>query len=1279
MAKNKDNNCYIPGEDSTAAQIVASKKLELEKVLNEYLKEDWGIPFGNEADIAESRIAKFKTRLSDLNTELKKEPRVRKRKKLRKQINSLKTKIRTESQVKKDAADKLKVTTELIDMLRNRFDEAIRLSNYDFDVRKSGDVLKWFLTKRLKTGFKTVTDLPYLDIREIKNTLQGWFDAQDESIKNGNLGKYKGLGKTNWYVKDPAYVVIANDNSFKAMTLEKAILQNTDKKSTDKVKYKDRYELNRVALNQFIYKNDIKYFPDPNNQPADINSLIVEERADNIKNIYDLEADILRGRTKYIKPMSLEPLVYDYKKDKNVQEIVKKYNQIISYANDSGFHISKDIHSQPGGGDTVYYYVTLKNVDKNGVETYDAYLAPHYKDKNNRVRFYYPLTKDNKQNGSWNRAAKSSMKAKEDIADVMTEGFREAQSEKVFTGYNKNNDEISTKGYADYKKIDLNLEHPLFNRGRIFPGTSQTKTVSLFDSIKEVRKILADVFQDNQLSSVKTYKRLQKSMAKLASLKTNLMKQHNLTEEAADNHIARLKDMINLDDVLYEDKNGDVKIVSTRNINLTKGIKDNYYPAMYTDNNNLVDRLKFLQFAEGEMERIQDQIQQKQVLAKNETDRVKKNGIFKELIRLKKRLLVYEGDKENDIPGLYELELSRLEAMLHIIEPEDVIKVPTQQMGNYVKHRKLYTNTLKDPNPEIEFGGARTDANVIPDYIDSMIENKYSNELNALAIDVIPSVNPAIGNYLIEEVKTALGRFDVAAGFYFDYSNKRTLELIRKVFPGYSSQRLQEMTSNINTLISAASLGIKASAKNNLQSIMGNMTLLGYQTESQVMTLLDNPVLVEEIVSKTGVTDTVQAVADIWVSGIGGSIDLADGFHSKKDILLFKLAKTKFVKKNKRLYNYIMEKVKDRDYAQGDLQTVVESMMKGTWEFVNGLAKGQVSDKWMKAIESKMYGEITKGQIRIYANWGLNAFGIDQSIAETKGIVPYISMVQGERRMRKLEALRHVVFYCDFVRPELKGQYTHPDAIEHARKGVASTMFQFSMEHYSKMMRGSVGASLWKFKPYFFAQGHQEAEYFMNFYNRIKGLPPKRQIAEMKKVFAPTNDAFYGRLLGVSGEDIQSSRIMKGIFPWMRKENHESGPLTGSALILNRYFHGRLMASFWTVMMEKTTAGKIFRKFTKRVGIGDVNSYAPGAESVLATPAFRVLQLGLIAANFASREEDDKWYEWTQLTRIFFPLWLNVSLEMYLRKEYLSPGRLFGSWTWFGLKELFDSQGWTKD
>ena len=88
------------------------------------------------------------------------------------------------------------------------------------------------------------------------------------------------------------------------------------------------------------------------------------EKFTNLENIMELQADLMDGRTKYIAPQPSKDLIIK-------KQILAKYNKIITYANNSGFNVSKDIHELEIG-DESYYYVTIKETDdktwRKGIE-----------------------------------------------------------------------------------------------------------------------------------------------------------------------------------------------------------------------------------------------------------------------------------------------------------------------------------------------------------------------------------------------------------------------------------------------------------------------------------------------------------------------------------------------------------------------------------------------------------------------------------------------------------------------------------------------------------------------------------------------------------------------------------------------------------------------------------------------------------------------------------------------------------------------------------------------
>lgn len=76
----------------------------------------------------------------------------------------------------------------------------------------------------------------------------------------------------------------------------------------------------------------------------------------------------------------------------------------------------------------------------------------------------------------------------------MTSGFRQAQVDKIFNGYNKREDEINVKGYANYTLLqDLDINHPLFQEVIIRKGSKTQDVLSLWSIIQEQRSILEEI------------------------------------------------------------------------------------------------------------------------------------------------------------------------------------------------------------------------------------------------------------------------------------------------------------------------------------------------------------------------------------------------------------------------------------------------------------------------------------------------------------------------------------------------------------------------------------------------------------------------------------------------------------------------------------------------------------------------------------------------------------------------------------------------------------------
>tara|TARA_Y100001963_G_scaffold141173_1_gene209078 strand:- start:6898 stop:10761 length:3864 start_codon:yes stop_codon:yes gene_type:complete len=1177
--------------------------------------------------------------------------------------------------------NKKNISNKITELLRTRLHESALKSGYVFNPSKVVKALKMYLMERTGVPFRSLNDLDYQTLNLKYRQLVKWFDNQDKGrVPKGFYGNFLGdvRGAYDYTLKNPADVVLANDKSLMGVALHREISDTLPKKSAKKVQYKEKYKAAMREFTDFIYENNITYFPDPNNQPENPDNLTESEARQSRDNILELQADLMDGRTKYIVPKNASEIINNLDADtgKVIQgSIMDKYNKIITYANNSGFNVSKDIHEIEVGED-VYYYVTMKETQDDGTEIYRAYLAPHYIDDNGRTKFHFPRTKKGLRNGAWVAAINAAQKANQDITDVMTPGFRQAQVEKIFNGYNKKGEEINVKGYAQYNALDVDINSPLFKTSMIKPGFKGTKPVSIWTNVQDTRQILADIFDDWQNLNKATLDRLQKALNKIPELKEAILAKDG-DEENAENYITSLVNIIDFGKMIYLDKDGNVQ-----SPNITTGIKENYHPNMFKMTDRVADLLKALSGMKNEIELLDDRIAQLEFKITQESDPEEITSLKAAIIRAKNKKIEYLGDNDNQ--GAIQVMTTELEVLTGLKPMEEQPRISAQAMISYGKHRKLYTNSLKDPSNEVEYGGRRKDIDVIPDYIDNVFDTIFENDLRVSTIEAAFTVERDMMDYLIEEVKATLGRTDLKAGLPFvNYSNEKVIKMLNKIMPNMNAERLQQIASNMLTMMSGALLGVSTGIGNRMQSIMGNIVELGGETEGKVGDIWNNDKeRVEEIAAATGALDTVQAVADMFMGSLESQADIADGMHTKADLALLAGQNVlKFVKGAKGFRRQIINLIKKREGNDVEYTNEqIDALLAGVWEAAHGVMEGNMSEAMADSLYTKLKRIATRKQIKIYAGWGMHFFGLGSSITELKGLEEYVSMIPGEKEMRKMQALRAVVHYADhIVGGKMTGNYLHPEAIAFARILINNTMFQFSLQNFGKAYRGAVGGTTMKFKNYWNMQSRRELQLMLNWAKSMKGLSRGEIRDSFIKLLIPTkNVPFLGRVIGYDSKDVGSFNINeRGPFPYMELPTGKG--TNRPTEMLRQFLYSRVLTSFLTTVVFNhfVTYRNMTRFIGTKLGIANIQTLGRGGESTLASAAFRLLQVGLGTMYLLDDDEEDE--NATQLYRLLMPIWLNMALDTVKSGKPHNLLRVYGQWGYEALDFLGNTSGLWED
>ena len=1264
----KPINCTIKGIQEQEAQEHVNKKVsEIEIEVDTILDHHFGRVFDRSTSLNNTINAKNKS-IRDKQARLQyviknKPPNFRKESRvLKDKINQERRDLNKAKKDKQDFSKKQAVGKKLVSMLKERMMKSGELHAWNIDVQDIVGVLKQYLVNRMGP-FRSIDELTYLELNAKYNMLKKWFANQDKGIMPKGF-KGQGLKSSYQYTMvDPAKVIMMNDPTLKGLSLIKEIQDNLPNKSERKSRFRKKLANIQDKLSIFLYNNNIVY----ENDGRTFEELTQSEKTENAEKINELISDLLDGRTKYVIPRKIQVLLAN-------KALLKKYASIVGYANDSGFNISKDIH-EVTEGDDVYYYVTLKAKDSNtGREAYNAFIVPHYVDDNGRTKFYYPFTKKGVMNGNFLSNIPGNLKDAKDVTDVMRPGFRQAQVDKIFNGFNKNQNEIQTKGYAQYFPIDLDIDHPMFNESIIYKGTSQASVNSLWLHVKDTRELLQEIFDDWQELSKGALKRVAATINSHDGLKQMLMNKGQL-DGNLDEATANILNVIDFNSMLWIDpKTGEVN-----SANITSGIKENYYPAMFDETVGIAQLATAIDGMMNEVPLLRDKLDQLKNLKSKTNDPKEIASLKKALIRTDKKIKEYIGSrivKEDGtvefVPGVIEIMKHKLNLSLGLEDQKDAPKISAQSMIAYGKHRNLHTRRVKSLEPGTIYGGKRTDANVINEYIDITYETVYNNILRAALLESVPTLNPAVLNYLVEEVKAAIGRHDVKSGVLgLDYSNDKIMSKIQKVFPNtkMTVERIHEIFANVSARISGTLLGISTGLQNRMQEVMGGIIEIGGDVEVKVSEVLENKQLSEEIAQKAGVLDTIQTLSDVFLGGLESQLTFFDGFHTTKDVLLLKgQDKLRFINNAKGIRQQMISMIKTREGDKTEvLKESIDSLMEGTFELVHGIAEGTLTEDQLKGLERKLNRILTKQYIRWYAQWGMGAFGIEKAAAGLKGLKPYISMTEGEKEMRTIMAVRGVVFYADHVAdPENRGEYTHPDALEYARGLVNNTLFQFSTQYFPKIFRGVGGMATMKFKTYYYMESKRELEIMNNWYNSLKGLSFDRKMQEIRKVFLSPTEGY--PLIGYNPQDVYSFRFdKKGKFPWVNRDNYG---LDSDSQRLRNLIFSRMVASVWAVGIFKLFSPmRKLGQWTQQKFQISPTTLGRGAESTVASLGLRGVRL-LLGAMVIGNEEDEENEDALQLYRIFFPIYLNVIMDAIKSGDPLKITRIMAGWSSEGLGYL---------
>ena len=532
----------------------------------------------------------------------------------------------------------------------------------------------------------------------------------------------------------------------------------------------------------------------------------------------------------------------------------------------------------------------------------------------------------------------------------------------------------------------------------------------------------------------------------------------------------------------------------------------------------------------------------------------------------------------------------------------------------------------------------RKDRALWSEYVDQATR---ANELTRLKIELLKTVlafkdNPALVNYLVDQVKAAAGDADIEAGFMnLNYSDRNVAEMFGD---DVTAETVRDRGMIIRALKTAFNLGMGTSLTNNFQRKNGiiNYGWKPIMDSIRAMTMRkgDENFSHEELVQQveeTGVLHPGNAFIDMLTLGMdigqGNSQDVKEALLPLVD--LYRLRKATSLEgwlDQSKTWDKLLAGARLRSEGEKIQIEELRRVKTELYEIIHGDYKGTARDR--KYLEKRLQDlriGLTQSTINRLVKWKLEWFPIGGE---------YLTMSGGEETMRAEHSYMGMRLAYDMGRVTVpasgKWRYTDSaDAVDMARLAVYMNLFGFTKVMASKMFRGAVGGIGFQFRQYDFHQTITEMEWLRSAAlsegwvngNRAIGygaLPFRIALQTAKK--AMRGGMQVARLAGVSKDQVQYWQKMIRLNPEHDNKN------------LDRATNFFLISGIPTIMLKYMyhtfapyTIFRSVQSITRRFLSDDVNMRAArGLESMVVSKMITLSMLLAYVFQIGSMSADDE-------------------------------------------------------
>jgi len=1156
----------------------------------------------------------------------------------------------------KEAPDKFKRVNRIRDMLIDNINEWADKNSYNINPDIYFPIIKDFLLERY--GMLPSMDTTVGGLNAIETRLRKIFEQQHKR-DDEPLSAFKRQ------MQDPGILILKQDPTGLAYDLVNKSRQAPAEIFGVVNKYNNRVKQTTSTLRRWVRSNKFLFRVNvPSHGEVDHKT-----QAKSFDNIIKFAFDAMDGRAKYIVPKDLGSA--EFKADElgktGYNAIVKR--NILRKINEGG-EIQKFTTPQ---GQNFYYVVIKQDIESHdGKEVYYAYQVPHKPGKEREgvaPRDFLLLPRSDKKGikgdlsrkdydtalGDNVRLATYTNKTGQEIQGRMNEGWYEAKTHKPLESRKKivvGGQAVEKKefvySYSDYKYNDnINTtDHPQSKRD--LPP-------AFWRFVKDLRATLKE-FHTYATDKNRTTEQVRKGI--VSSLKE--FGARKMTMDEFDELMTQALSIDGLRSNMRMDDKGQLITANT-----FFGEQYNYIPWRYTVNDMIMGNVKAREAMIAKIADLERAIKYGSYQSAEGLTPAEALDISAEIASNKLDLEILAGTE--DTPGLVSHFDDIIDSAAGLKTLHDSKRLNQVQTITAAQHRKGFMEPIAtyDDEGNVINHGRLADMEIFSDYFYDTARTLVHNDLRNNLFNVLGHTTAPVSEFMVDHVKATFGMLDIDAGIFgLDYSNPKVSRIANKALKRFMGPDFEVTPENLHRVarmhsmfISGNLLQLGSTLNNNFQRISVWIEAVNQDWEEvdELMSTKNEEtgnLWADEIAEASGVTEVSIGLADSLMGMMTDDVTMMTGFFAKKDYLVLTLGKQEALakmRKTKIWISFFQSVIKNRQGGVKATTTQLDHMYEGTWEMINGLKKGILTEKQLKGIRKNFEGVVQAELVNEYASWGLKG-GYVSGMLKRTGADKYLTFSGSEETMRRWTAVHGVVLakqlglipqevIDDPQKFDYSSEYMHPNALKMARILNNITMFGLSPQFLPPMFRGAVGTLFFKFKPYQWHQGRREMYTILNYMDSLSGLKKREMITNTLSTFMPPN-------LGITKKEILGVNIPVPTF------GRSKQILSEPSEKLKKFIWSRVMISmiFAPLMYFPviTSVQRFIRNQSRGTayGVGE-RAMERGGESVIATSAIQLAQVVALIGGYMDEDEEKGDDAMRDARRWFLPFYVNLIMEVF--------------------------------